>query len=169
MARENRQARYKKQNRPQEQIYSVNQSNITQNPNNLNDLNETSENVNNQGSIRFQDERYANHSQNQHSGRFAKPSNQDLRRVNENENYRSGYNSEPENIQRSYNNRSNVSSNRKSESRNNRRNINQNMPSQLDSQYQSNGITDTFHSRHFIKLPKLVIYDGQDFYLRPSH
>jgi len=164
MARENRQSRYKKQTRQQEPIYTINEANKIQNPIHKNE----NENIQPQGSLRFKNERRASYSQAQQPKRYAKQPNKDMRRINENERYYSGYSSEPENIQRSYNNRSGVSSNRNS-MRQKRRNINQSMPSHLDSQYQSNGITDTFHSRHFIKLPKLVIYDGQDFYLRPSY
>lgn len=43
-------------------------------------------------------------------------------------------------------------------------NLNQSLPTDIN----ENGITDTFHSRHFVKLPKLVYYNGYNHYSRPD-
>jgi len=59
----------------------------------------------------------------------------------------------------------------------NQNSFNQSLPENLDSISQSEqrqnvneeGITNTFTSRHFVKLPKLVYYNGQDHYSRAKN
>ena len=60
----------------------------------------------------------------------------------------------------------------------NQASFNQSLPENLDSINKSGkqveetiaeeGLTNTFHSRHFVKLPKLVYYNGQDHYSRAN-
>jgi hypothetical protein len=73
----------------------------------------------------------------------------------ENERFQPGYTSEPENIEysidRSWHNRS--------------ADLNQSLPDHLNNPHE---LTNTFQSRHFVKLPKLIYYDGVDHYSRPS-
>ncbi len=73
----------------------------------------------------------------------------------EREHFQAGYTSEPENIEysidRSWHNRSN--------------DLNKSLPEHLNNHHELN---NTFQSRNFVKLPKLIYYDGIDHYSRPS-
>ncbi|CAF0710756.1 unnamed protein product [Brachionus calyciflorus] len=69
------------------------------------------------------------------------------------EQYKAGYSSEPDIIEYSLD-RSWLSAN----------NLNNSMPI-LD---ENDGLTGTFNSRHFVKLPKLVYYDGSNHYSRAN-
>lgn len=71
------------------------------------------------------------------------------------ENFKPGYNSEPDMIEYSLD-RSWVSASNK---------LNTSMPI-LDEE--PNDLTGTFNSRHFVKTPKLIYYDGSNHYTRTS-
>ena len=89
------------------------------------------------------------------------------------EKFQPGYSSEPDVIEYSLD-RSWLNS----------QSFNQSLPDDLDIAYQSEGetvnynentanaaqegISNTFHSRHFVKLPKLVYYHGHDQYSKDS-
>jgi hypothetical protein len=82
------------------------------------------------------------------------------------EKFRPGYSSEPDIIEYSLD-----------RSWLNQNSFNQSLPENLDSISQSGqrqnvneeGITNTFTSRHFVKVPKLVYYNGQEHYSRANN
>ena len=73
----------------------------------------------------------------------------------EREHFQSGYTSEPDNIEysidRSWHNRL--------------ADLNQSLPDHLNNHHE---LQNTFQPRNFVKLPKLIYYDGVDHYSRPS-